>query len=277
MTAKRQILIVLVAGIGDLILASKAIRSIRNGFPDGDIHLLTSTDAAPIARNYKFITNVWSFPIRELRHSIKYMLDVLRILLILRKIRFYEVVNLYRVGSIIGALKMGSLFLFLKSYIKIGHDAHGFGFFLTKIVPPDIFINRHFSEAMLEIAVLAGGIPDEKGIEIFWDQSIENKLKHLLKRDSSNHILIGINPGGDRENRRWNTRRYAAVADQLADRFDATIFLFGGPGEEDIARQIRVNMKHDSVDLSGKLSLSDLAYIISRLDLLGQTTVVPCT
>ena len=39
------ILIVLVAGIGDLILASKGIRAIRNGYPEAEIHLLTSTDA----------------------------------------------------------------------------------------------------------------------------------------------------------------------------------------------------------------------------------------
>ncbi|GAF82871.1 unnamed protein product, partial [marine sediment metagenome] len=39
--SKQAILIVLVAGIGDLILTSKSLRAIRNGFPDADIHLLT--------------------------------------------------------------------------------------------------------------------------------------------------------------------------------------------------------------------------------------------
>ncbi len=268
MKSKRQILIVHVAGIGDLILASKAMRAIKNGFPDGDIHLLTSTEAAPIAKNYDFLTNVWSFPIRELRKSRKYIFDALRVLLTLRKIKFHEVVNLYRIGSISGALKMGFLFLFLKSHSKIGHDAHGFCFFLTKTVHRDAFRNRHFVDSMLEIAVSAGGIPDEKGIEIFWDRNSENKWMHLLKRETPDHILVGINPGGDRENRRWDSQRYAEVANRLAERFDATIFLFGGPGEENIAGQVRGNMKHDAVDLSGKLSLNDLSYMISRLDLL---------
>ena len=39
---KKSILIILIAGIGDLILASKSIRAIRNGYPDADIHLLTN-------------------------------------------------------------------------------------------------------------------------------------------------------------------------------------------------------------------------------------------
>jgi len=266
--SNKKILIVLIAGIGDLILASKAMRAIRNGFPDAEIHLLTSTNAAPIAEHYDFLSKVWTFPIRELRASNKYFLDVFEILRALRRIPFHEAVNLFQIASIRGALKMGALFLFLKSNEKIGHDAHGFRFFLTKSVPPDTFKNRHRVESMLEIAVSAGGIPDEKGIEILWDPDCENKWTHLLNRATSDHVLIGINPGGDRENKRWDSRRYAAVADRLADRFDATILVFGGPGEENIARQIRSIMKHDAVDLSGTLSLNDLAYIISRLDLL---------
>jgi lipopolysaccharide heptosyltransferase II len=263
-----RILIVLVAGIGDLVLASKAVRAIRNGFPDAEIHILTSTDSVPIALNYDFITRVWPFPVRELRKSRRYLLDMMKTIITLRKTNFDEIMNLYRVSSWTGAIKMGLLFLLLKGKSRIGHAAHGFGFFLTKTIPPDTFMNRHFAEAMLEIAVSAGGIPDEKGIEIFWDQSSENKWKLLLNRETPDHILVGINPGGDRENRRWDSRRYAAVADRLAERFDSTVFIFGGPGEEDIARQVSSNMKHDAVDLSGKLSLDDLAYMISRLDLL---------
>jgi len=38
---KKRILAVLIAGIGDLILASPALRAIRNGFPQAEIHLLT--------------------------------------------------------------------------------------------------------------------------------------------------------------------------------------------------------------------------------------------
>jgi len=268
MKSRQSILIVLVAGIGDLILSSKAMRAIRNGFPDAEIHLLTSTDAAPIAKNYDFLSKVWTFPIRELRKSNAYILDVLKILWTLRRIPFHKVVNLYQIGSISGSLKMGALFLLLKSNEKIGHDAHGFGFFLTKPVPSNIFKNRHCVESMMDIALSSGGISDEKGIELYWDPGSENKWAPLLNRETPDHIMIGINPGGDRDNRRWDTRRYAAVADRLADRFDATIFLFGGPGEENIARQIRSIMKHDTVDLSGKLSLNDLASIISCLDLL---------
>jgi len=272
---KKRILIVLIAGIGDLILASPALRAIRNGFPEAEIHLLTSTDAAPIAEHYDFLSRIWEFPIRELRRSKLHLFDILRILKVLRKISFQEAVNLYHIGSAAGALKMGALFLTLKATEKIGHDAHGFGLFLTRTVPADFFQKRHFADSMAELAIFAGGIPDEKGVEVFWDSGCENKWADLIKSKTINRLLIGINPGGDRKNKRWDPRRYAAVADRLADCFDATILLFGGPGEEGIAREVHGNMKCEAKDLSGKLSLDDLAYLVSRLDLLVTNDSAP--
>ena len=114
-----SILIVLIAGIGDLVLASKSIRAVRSRFPNADIHLLTSTDASPIARNYDYVNHIWSLPIREMRKNKRYLLDVLNLMLRVRKIRFDLAMNLYAVSSRIGALKMGFLFLLLKAGVKL--------------------------------------------------------------------------------------------------------------------------------------------------------------
>ena len=43
--------------------------------------------------------------------------------------------------------------------------------------------------------------------------------------------------------------------------------MLGGPGEEHLASRIEKTMKHPVTNLAGKLSLNDLAYVISRLDL----------
>ncbi|MCK4828026.1 hypothetical protein KA005_70505, partial [bacterium] len=139
---KQSILIVLIAGIGDLVLASKSIRAMRNSYPNSDIHLLTSTEAASIARNYDYLNHVWGFPIRELRKNKRYLFDILRLILELRKIEFVIAVNLFAVDSWLGAIKMGLLFLLLSARAKVGHNNKGFGLFLTKRVPAETFQNR---------------------------------------------------------------------------------------------------------------------------------------
>jgi lipopolysaccharide heptosyltransferase II len=261
------ILVILTAGIGDLVLASMSMRALRSGFPGADIHLLTSTEASVIAKNYKFLDHVWTFPIRELRHDKRHLIDILKLIKNLRQTEFISIVNLYNVGSVIGALKMGLLLLLLKSKNRIGHDNKGFSLFLTKKAPRATFEKRHLADAMMEIAILAGGVSDNKGIEVSWDKDCEGKWHNFFHNISSKKI-IGINPGGDRKNRRWDSERYAVVADRLIETFDASVIILGGHGEEDISLSIQNRMKNESINLAGKLSLNDLTYIISRLDLL---------
>ena len=265
-----SILIVLVAGIGDLILASRSIRAIRNGFPNADIHLLTSTDASSVAQYYDYVNHIWSFPIREMRKSNRHFFDIIKLIFRLRKTKFDLAINFYRVGSWTGTLKMGVLFFLLNARRKIGHDSKGFGFFVSDKVPRATFKDRHLADAMMLLARSAGGRPDGKSIEIFWDSESEAKWNYVFsgKNPPLQEIYIGINAGGDRENRRWNPDNYALLADRLIKNFNAKIILLAGPGEEHISQKIQQKMKNDSINLGGKLTLSDLGFVISELDLL---------
>lgn len=263
---KRSILIVLIAGIGDLILASKSMRAIKNRFLETDLHLLTSSEAAPIASNFPFVDYVWSFPVRQLKLKRLSLIGILKLVTRLRRIQFHFVINLYRIHSWSGALKMGILFSMLKAKSKIGHDTKGFGWFLHKKAPKEIFQKRHVADAMAEMANLAGGISDETGIEICWNETSEERHAHLFAE--INTLRIGINPGGYLKNKRWNPARFAELADRLIEVFKATIIILGGPGEERIARQIVHRMEYDAMELAGKLQIQDLPYIISKLDIL---------
>ena len=162
---------------------------------------------------------------------------------------------------------MAFLFALLKATTKVGHDHKGFGIFLDKKAPASIYKDHHFADAMMDIAHLAGGVPDNKGIEVFWDKESERKWDHLFspKKHDPSQILVGINPGGDRANRRWNPNNYAMVSDQLLEQFNASVVILGGPGEEEIARHVQLSMKHQAVNLAGQLTLNDLVYITNNI------------
>ncbi len=268
MANPKKILIVLIAGIGDLILSSKAIRSIYRA-EEGSvgITLLTSMEIVRLAQTYPYFDDVYGFPIRELRNDKSYIADIIRLFFTLRKLNFDLIVNLYLIGSKSGALKMGLLFSMLRAEIKIGHDRHGFGRFIDASLPASTFEGKHVVEAMLEIAIKAGGIPDDCGIEVYRSPEAEPKWNSFF--DSTvGKIVIGINPGGDRSNRRWAPDRFAAAASMLVERFDARIVLLGGPRDRDIASSIAQAIPSGVSDLSGTIPLDELPYVISRLDLL---------
>jgi heptosyltransferase-2 len=266
----KRILIVLIAGIGDVVLASKSIRAVRNSWPAAEIHLLTSTEAAPIARHYSYLDHVWKFPMRELRKKKSYLFNMLQIALDLRKLKFDACLNLYRVDSRRGAFKMGLLFLVINARDKIGINSNCFGLFLDQKAPAEIYKTQHAVEAMTDIASLVGARPDGNGIEAFWSRESEKKWRHLFQTetDKPDRFKIGINPGGDRRNRRWPPNNYAQVANRLIGLFDAQIFLLGGPGEESISCIIEQNIQGQVINLAGKLTPGDLTFIISNLNLL---------
>jgi lipopolysaccharide heptosyltransferase II len=266
---EKNILVILIAGIGDLIMASKAFRALRCGYPDSRLHLLTSTEASVLARNYPYLDHVWAFPVRQLDRSWLPMRDILDLIQALRKIDFELALDLYRVISWRGALRMGLLMSLLRPQIKAGHDSKGFGLFLDMKAAKNTFRNRHFTDAMMDLAIMAGGLSDDRRIEVFWEKSVEAKWKTFFPEVARElqPLRIGINPGADRPEKRWSPENYASVAERLSNLRGASIFLFGGPGEEHLATRIEKAMKHPVTNLAGKLSLNELAYLVSRLDL----------
>jgi len=263
----RSILIVLIAGIGDLVLASPSFRAIRNGYPEATIHLLTSSDASPLAVHYPYIDQVHPFPIRELRKSKRYLFEMLNVINQLREKRFDALINLYQVGSMVGTAKMGLMFSLLRATAKFGQNKFGFGCFLDGIVDDNHFEDKHMVDAMIAIAKLAGGITDTKGIEVFWDQRIEPKWEKIFF-PFGNKPLVGINPGGDRENKRWNPDKFATVGQRLIEEFNVRVILLGGPTDRKIASYIAERISSDVTDLSGMIPIDELPFIISRFDLL---------
>ncbi len=264
-----KILVVLIAGIGDLIMASPGFRAIRNGHPEAKICLLTSTDALPIARHYPVLDEVIPFPIRELRNHRRHLLSVARLLRTLRKRRFDVAVNLFRVGSWQGALKMGMLFLASGAKKRIGHGRHGFGLFLTDTVPAETFANRHVVEAIGDIAAKIGGVPDGREIEVFWSAASDAKWEPFFN-SLNGASAVGIHPGGDRESKRWPPERFAAVASALAERYRARIVLLGGPADTPLAERIERGLAATvaAANLAGKVPLDELPCLIHRFDLL---------
>lgn len=266
---REKILAVVVAGIGDLVLASPALRSLRNGHPDAEIHLLTNAAAMPIAEGYGFVDRAWAFPIRDVLRDRKGMRDVSDTVRRLRGERFDAIVNLFHVDSFKGAMRMGLMFRAIGARERIGQDANGFGCFLTEKIPRDVFGGRHVVESMLEIAARAGGVADGRGLEVNWSEEARKKFRDAFEDGAKGKIFVGINPGGDRKTKRWMPERFAGVADRLAERYGARIVVFGGPGEERYADKIAGAMrKGDAMNLSGRLSLTESAYVFSRMRLM---------
>ena len=87
----------------------------------------------------------------------------------------------------------------------------------------------------------------------------------------SNKKILGVNPGASYGSaKRWQSKGFAKVANELSSQYD--IVIFGGLGEVDIAQDIEKLLLKNGVknfkNLAGKTTITQLISRISSLDLL---------
>jgi heptosyltransferase-2 len=97
----------------------------------------------------------------------------------------------------------------------------------------------------------------------------ENKIYHPKLEfipKSFDKPTIGINPGATYGSaKRWYPEKFAKVGEFFKD---YRLIIFGGPGEEKIAKDIEKNLTHpDFINLCGKLSIKELCEYIGGLKL----------
>ncbi|WP_374672883.1 glycosyltransferase family 9 protein [Ideonella sp.] len=78
---------------------------------------------------------------------------------------------------------------------------------------------------------------------------------------------VCVHPGSQLPSRRWDPRRFAAVADALADR-GLRVVLTGSAPEAGLVADVRACMRHTPVDLCGRTDLWSLGALLERARLL---------
>ena len=75
-----------------------------------------------------------------------------------------------------------------------------------------------------------------------------------------------IHPGGKKPSKLWSRRNFAQLIDRLTEEMRSQVILVGSDGEEEITDEIVKLTKHKVINLTGKLTLSQLAAVIEKAD-----------
>ncbi|VAX21663.1 ADP-heptose--lipooligosaccharide heptosyltransferase II [hydrothermal vent metagenome] len=116
----------------------------------------------------------------------------------------------------------------------------------------------------------AGITPRSSGVSLTIDQealkAVNERQREIgIKRGE---IIVGIQAGASRKDRRWPPENFAKVADYLAVNRGAKIVLFGAPSEKELGDEVEAAMENKAINLIGATSLSELVGWIKSVDLL---------
>jgi len=257
----KEILIIRTAYIGDVVMALPLLKPIRERFANAKISFLTSTNAKEVVENNPYVDEIitydpfWFYD-SEKREYINFIRG-------LRK-RSFDLVIETR-----GDIREIMFLVFpLKARYKVSYDVGGGGCFLSHVVPYNGTVHR--VEYHLNITRFLGCKTCED-VEwgIYLTENEKKSVKEILNEEgvTPDKPVIALHPGSRKELKCWFPERYAAVADFIASELGATVILTGAPDEVSLVESVKELMENRPVVLAGKMTLRELAGVISLCSL----------
>jgi len=250
----KSILLVMTTGIGDTLLSTPAVSTIRASFPDKIIGVLYHSRNRDLLIYNEDIDIFIEYPGKGKK--------VLRVVRELRKHKFDVAIVLH--GNDPDILPLA--YLSGAKHI-IGNCNSKFNFLLSKGVPAKDLV-RHTIEHRLESAKVIGAnqFVYAMKLNIPYEQHLEAE-NFLKKHALLNCRLIGFVPVGSNYRNRWPCEYFSRLGDLLYE-YDRSlrILVFGGKSDHEIISEVADRMSIKPVCLNGSLSLIKTAAILNRCD-----------
>jgi len=256
----KKILITRTDRLGDVVLSTPVLRAVREAYPDSFIAVMVRPYTKECIEGNPYINEVILYDKygihKSLSGSFKFALE-------LRKRKFDIALVLHPTNRV-------NLIVFLAGIPRRVGFNKKLGFLLTKRLSNTKHLGKkHEADYTMDIIRAAGIEPKHRSLYIptkkYVQKSINETLlkKGVLKTDR----LVVLHPSASCPSKKWPYKKFAALADRLIDEFNVKIALIGGADGRADADKTRQNMKHDVIDLSGRIGISQLASLLKRCHL----------
>lgn len=264
------ILVVKLAGIGDLLTAFPALEALRLRFPEAELSALVTPASSALLGGSGLVDRLIVLD--------KYLFDEPRGLLRpgalsdlavfanrLRSHRFDAAVLFHHLQTWPGVAKYASLMLASGAPVRAGLD-DGRGLFLSRSVPDRGFGDVHEVDYWLEVVELLGADHPSPAVRLPWGQDEGDYAGRLWSGlGLGERPVVAIHPGVGSYSpvRRWSSIGFVQVGKALVE--DGLVpLVVAGPGEEGIASRVVEGIGSPALLLKGVPTPRHLAAVLSR-------------
>ena len=216
----KRILLVQFADIGDLVLTTPAIASLRDARPNDQITLLTSAHAAPLVPT-ELVDQVTALEKDDRNATSAFFRprNLRQIWGLRRGGRYNAIVYFHHFSLRAGLLKFALLARMAGARRRYGLQ-NGHANFLTDSLPDGGFGAQHQAQYWLDLVGLLGAEPAPRPAQV-------NVGESPLPPSKAPRVVIHAGSGSYSRARRWSPRRFAQVAANLREEFSAEIVFVG--------------------------------------------------
>ncbi|MDE2222204.1 MAG: glycosyltransferase family 9 protein [Candidatus Omnitrophica bacterium] len=267
----RKILIINPYGIGDVLFTTPVIRNLRLAFPKAAIGYLANARTASFLKADGDITRVFVYERDEFVQA--YRQNPLKFA---RK--WFELFQTIKQEAFDLALdfSMNSTFGFLTAACgikeRVGFDYKKRGRFLTDRLPFEGYQGKHVIEHQLDLLRYLQ-IPvatNRMSLAIPYGDIQWARQWVLQQGIDSSKPLIGVVPGAGASwgknagFRRWAGSKYAELLDKIIENFDAAVILMGDSTEQELCRDLAVQVHFPLYSATGQTTLTRMAALMAR-------------
>ncbi len=254
-------LIVQTAFLGDIVLTTPLIRTLKKNFPDDNLVVLTTPQGKDVLTG---LVEIDGFIEIDKKHKDKGLRAFFKITKELKSLKFDRVLaaqRSYRTGLMLfragiperigfSDAKLSSL---LTSKVVYDKKKHSLERYLDLLKPlgvcsenfikePKLIVNQEKKTRLLESLMVAGIAPDQK--------------------------MAVVCPGSVWATKEWIPERFIGLIERMKHEMNISTVLAGGRNERELANAIQIDCSVPVINLAGKTSISRLIALIDRADIL---------
>ncbi|HEX7734687.1 MAG TPA: lipopolysaccharide heptosyltransferase II [Ktedonobacteraceae bacterium] len=270
----KRILVVRLDLIGDLVLSMVLVRVLKRTYPEAEIDLISVPASAKVIEGDPDVTrllgydpNIWRRPKALVQsknwHELRELLQTLRG-------REYDLAI-----SVFGKWA-GALAALSGARRTLGFGRESFPGLMSDSVPGKHWTRgekKHEVDYCLELAQAAGATieAEDRYPRLLIPTRVSDEVEQILASAGAQtqHPLIACHVSANNgQSKRWPVPYWAALLDRLIREENAQIVLTGAPNDLPLIEKVTTRMREQPLNLAGKTSLTQLAALLKRADLL---------
>lgn len=268
----KKIAVIELAHLGDVLVATPAIRLLKKKFPDASITCVLSPWSEEIISGNPDIDEIiiyrasWFDRIDKKPFSLKETASFIRQL---RQKRFDLGIDMR------GDVRVIFLMWLAGIKYRVGYAFTGGGFLLNKAVPFDVGKRQgtHQIDHNINLIKAIDFGKDAQSLDrrmtIHFSESDKSYIEGYLKANAvvAGDFLIAVHPGAGLAAKRWPIERFNLLIEEILEGHRVKIALVGGPHEADLAKRFSARMRADVVNAMGSTTIKQLAALLKRCSL----------
>jgi len=250
----KKILVIKLRGIGDVVLSTIVLDSLKTNFPNAKIDYLTEKASFPVLKDLPQINEIIEF---NRKNTIKR----LKLFPKIRANKYNLVLDLFSNPA------TAQLAFFSGARYRIGFPYRGRKYAYNLFGPSE---RGKFHAGLLHLEVLKRIGLKISSHKLYFNLDKSAYLfanKYISSVNLENNLVVGLIPSGGWSSKRCEPKKFAEIGDEISEKFDAKIIILWGPGDLNDAEEIKALMRHQAL-LAPKTSLREMGALISNCSLI---------